>query len=100
MHVADTVTATDHNSRSRRIRKAQPRAKIGKVRIDQSLSIHSSRRNGSDTAGLRITWRDGQNRLRNGIEVRKQIVLLRVRRTILPAQTQVQRQIGKDLPVV
>ena len=52
MHIADTVTATDHNLRSRCIGKAKPRTKVGKIRIHQRLAIDPAGRDRSHRAGL------------------------------------------------
>src|ERR1700730_5555040 len=40
VHVADTVTATDHYPRSGRVGKAQARTEVIPIRIYQRLSIH------------------------------------------------------------
>ena len=76
VHIADTETAADHGPGSRRIGEANTWTKVSEVRIHQGFAVDATGRNRSDCAGRCITRGDGQHRLRNGIKVREQVVLL------------------------
>ena len=98
--VADAESATDRCFGADRVSESDTRAEVGEVGIDESLAIGSATGEGSDAVAGDGSGCGGEDGLRRWIPVRDAVIKIGVGRPVLPAQTNVQGQIGANLPVI
>src|SRR5882757_9068148 len=100
MDVTDAVAAVDSDPRCSGIGKADAWTEVVEVRIDQGFAVDSTAGEGRDAVTRRRTRCDGQDGLGGGIKVGDVVVLLGVRRAVLPSYAKIQGQPIVDVPVI
>ncbi len=86
--------------RSSCVGKAEAGSEVVEVRIDEGVAVDAAAGDGGDAVARDCAGGDGEDGLRDGIEVGDVVVLFRVGRAVLPAEAEVEGQLGMDLPVV
>ncbi len=80
--------------------EADARGEVGEVGVDQGLAVDAAERDRGDAVAGDRSGSGGEDGLRGGIEVGDVVVELGVGRAVLPAQAEVEGQVGQHLPVV
>ncbi len=98
--VAGAVSAADGGAWSGGVGKAKAGSEVVEVRVDECVAVDATAGEWSDAVARHSAGAEGEDGLRDGIEVGDVVMLLGVGRAVLPTEAEVEGELVAGLPVV